>query len=92
MTRERWSVLLALYALAALAVVFLGTSVPACFGDAAGQMSADCVARWEAGRSLIERFVEALGWPAAAALTFFGLTAATLIVDLGRRRRMPDGE
>jgi hypothetical protein len=90
MTRRTWAKLLALYALAALVVPFLGTSVPSCFGrpgPGGGQMSPACIAAWEAGRSLFpDRFVEAVGAPASAVLTFLALVAVTLAVDLARRR------
>jgi hypothetical protein len=78
--------LLALYALAALAVMFLGPQVPPCFGDAQGQVSEGCLAQWQAERSLFpDRLVDVVGAPLAAGLTFLGLTCATLLVDFARR-------
>ena len=87
MKRTTWAVLLALFAIVAIAVLFLGTAVPPCFGNAQGVVSPDCIASWEAGRWLPSRLIEDFGAPSAAALTFVALTCGTLIVDLVRRRR-----
>jgi hypothetical protein len=88
MTRTTWAVLLAIDAIAGLGVLFLGTSIPPCFGDASGHISAECLATWEAGRSLFpDRYAAALGGPIpAAAVTFLTLTGVTIVIDLARRR------
>ena len=88
MSRRTWAWVLALYLLAALIVPFLGTSVPSCFGSPSpdgGQVSQTCLAAWEAGKSLPERFVDAVGVPASAVLTFVALLGLTLAVDMARR-------
>lgn len=91
MTRRTWAGLLALFALIGLAVPFLGTSVPSCFAPAGGQVSAECLANWEAGRSAAERFVEAVGVPGSTLLTFVVLVGITLLVDRTLRRRSRPG-
>ena len=87
MKRSTWVVLLTLYAVAAIGVLFLGTAVPPCFGNAQGQVSPECVAAWEAGRWLPSRLIDDVGAPLAAVLTFVVLTCVTLVVDLVRKRR-----
>jgi hypothetical protein len=89
MTRATWAVLLGTYAIIGLVVLFVGGTIPSCFGDASGHMSAECVARWEAGRSLFpDRYAAALGGPIpAAVVTFLTLLGGTLVIDLVRRRR-----
>jgi hypothetical protein len=49
-------------------------------------VSQACLAEWEAGKSLPERFVDAVGVPASAVLTFVALVGLTLAVDVARRR------
>jgi hypothetical protein len=89
MTRTTWAILLGIYAIIGLVVLFVGGTIPFCFGDAPGHMSAECVAKWEAGRSLFpDRYAAALGGPIpAAAVTFLTLLGGTLVIDLVRRRR-----
>src|SRR4051794_14737492 len=89
MTRTTWALLLLTYAIIGLVVLFVGGTIPSCSGDASGHMSAECVARWEAGRSLFpDRYAAALGGPIpAAAATFLALLGGTLATDLVRRRR-----
>lgn len=99
MTRTTWAVLLALYALAALVVPVVGFSLPPCLGNAEGHLSAGCMAQWEASMPLLpQRFVEVLGVPQAAVVTFLALAGTTVVVDAVRRVRkpgrmtLPDGE
>ena len=93
MTRTTWALLVSLYGLAGIAVLFLGVSIPPCFGDATGHMSAECVARWEAGRNIAERVLDTVGGPAAAATVFLGLTGLTVFIDLAWRvLRRPPGD
>jgi hypothetical protein len=88
MRRKTWALLLALFALAALAVPFLGYSVPFCTGGFQGQVSAECVARWEGAMPVFpQRFVHLLGVPMAAMVSFLALTGITLVFDLARRSR-----
>ena len=88
MNRTTWAVLLSLYGLVALAVPFLGYSLPPCFGNAEGQISAECMARWEAAMPLFpERLVYVLGVPTSALVTFLTLTGMTLVIDVSRRSR-----
>jgi dolichol kinase len=87
MTRKTWALLVAIYGVAAIAVLLLGAALPPCFGNAQGQVSPECIANWEAGRWLPSRLIDNFGAPLGAALTFAALTCGTLVVDLVRRRR-----
>jgi hypothetical protein len=87
MMRKTWALLVAIYGVAAIAVLFLGTAVPPCFGNAQGQVSPERIANWEAGRWLSSRLVDDFGAPLGASLTFAALTCGTLVVDLVRRWR-----
>jgi hypothetical protein len=89
MSRTQLLLVLGAEVVAALLVPVFGYSVPPCVGNAAGQVSADCVAGWEATMPLVpNRFVEVLGVPASVAVTFLVLAGVTLlIVGLRRRRR-----
>jgi hypothetical protein len=85
MSRTRWAALFALYAVASLVVmVFLGPQIPNCFGSVpTGQMSPECVAAWQASRSVLDRL---LGTPLGAVVMFVALTAGTwLAVRLAGR-------
>lgn len=83
-----WAKLLALYVLVAVAVPFVGYSLPPCFGNAEGVISPACMIPWEAAMPLFpERFVYVLGAPMSGVVTFLALTGATLVVDLARRFR-----
>lgn len=92
MTGRSWAILLATHLILSAAVLFLGGTLPPCLGDATGQVSAGCLATWEAGRLLFpDRFTEALGGPVpASAVTFLTLTGVTMLIDVAyrwRRRR-----
>jgi hypothetical protein len=92
MNRKTWALLLALFALVALAVPFVGYSLPPCLGNAEGQVSAECIARWEDAMPLFpQRFVERLGVPLSAVVSFLALTGTTLVVDAARRSRRRPG-
>ena len=91
-SRRKWAILLALYALVALAVPFVGYSLPPCFGDLEGHISAECMARWEAAMPMFpQRFVYVLGVPMSTTVTFLALTGMTLVVDVAWRFRRGDG-
>jgi hypothetical protein len=93
MSRTTWAILLALYGLVALAIPLVGYSLPRCFGNAEGYVSADCMARWEAAMPLFpERFVYLLGVPMSAVTSFLALTGITLLVDVARRFRRGTNE
>ena len=88
MSRKTWALLLALFALAALAVPFFGYSLPFCTGGFDGQVSAECVARWEAAMPVFpQRFVHLLGVPVSAVVSFLILTGIALLFDVARRTR-----
>jgi hypothetical protein len=88
MTRRTWILLLALYTAVAAAVPLVGYSLPPCFGNAQGQVSAECLAQWEAALPLFpHRLVAVLGVPVSALVTFYTLAGLTLIVDVVRRIR-----
>ena len=88
MSRKTWALLLALFALVALAVPFLGYSLPYCTGGLGGQVSAECVARWEAEMPLFpQRYVYLLGVPMSAVVSFVALTGIALVFDVARRSR-----
>lgn len=89
MSRTKSVLLLGADVVAALLVPFFGYSLPPCLGNAAGQVSADCVAGWEATMPLVpNRFVEVLGVPASVGVTFLLLAGVNvLIVALRQPRR-----
>ena len=77
--------LIALYAVIAIVgVVFLGSSVPQCFGDSTGHMSQACVDRWLANRPLFEAFIST-PWPAVG--FFFVASGLTILWSRRRSRR-----
>lgn len=82
--------LLGLCALVAVAVPLVGYSVPSCFAPAGGQVSAECISRWEAGMSPFpDRFVYVLGAPMSAIVTFLVLAGGALVFMTLRRTRRP---
>ena len=88
MSCKTWALLFALFALAALAVPFLGYSLPFCTGGFDGHVSAECMARWEAEMPAFpQRFVYLLGVPMSAVASFLALTGIALVVDVTRRSR-----
>lgn len=88
MSRTTWAILLALYALVALAIPLVGYSLPPCFGNAEGHVSAECMGRWEAAMPVFpQRFVYVLGVPMSAVVSFLSLTGMTLVIDVARRFR-----
>jgi hypothetical protein len=88
MSRTKWAVLLALFALAALAVPFLGYSRPFCTGGVDLEVSKVCMAEWEALMPAFpQRFVYLLGVPMSAVVIFLVLTGIALVVDMARRSR-----
>jgi hypothetical protein len=79
--------LFGLFGVVAVAVAFAGYSIPPCFGDSTGHISAECMARWESTMpSFPNGFVSALGVPLSAAVTFLVLTAGALLAWFVRRR------
>ena len=93
MSRTTWVILLALYALVALAVPLVGYSLPPCLGNSEGHISADCLAHWEAAMPVFpQRFVYLLGVPMSAVVTFLALAGGTLVYGWARRRRRRSGE
>ena len=89
MTRRTWVVLLAVYIVVAVAVPFVGFSVPFCSGGISGHVSAECLAKWEAGQALFpDRLVALLGPIPAAVVTFLTLTGVSLVIHMVRRRRL----
>jgi hypothetical protein len=83
----KWVLLLGLFGCVALAVAFVGYSIPPCFGDSTGHASAECMARWESTMPIFpDGFVHALGVPLSAAVTFLVLTGGALLVTYVRRR------
>lgn len=88
MSRTTWAILLAIYGVVALAIPFVGYSLPFCSGGIAGRMSAECVAQWEAALPLFpQRFVYLLGVPMSGVVSLLALIGVTLIFDLARRYR-----
>jgi len=88
MSWTRWAILLALYGLVALAIPLVGYSLPPCFGNAEGHISAGCVAHWEAAMPVFpQRFVYQLGVAMSAVISLLGLTGITVVLDLARRSR-----
>jgi len=90
MTKRRWPLLLLIYGLISLAVgvlaLFVGASVAPCLGLGP---NTDCIAQWEAHRNIVDQLQSAFGpWPFVW-VTFFGLIAVTLFIDVVRRRRAP---
>ena len=78
--------LVGLFGVVAIAVPFVGYSMPFCSGGVDGQMSAECVARWEAAMPPFpQRFVAVLGVPMSAVVSFLALTAIAVAIDLARR-------
>jgi hypothetical protein len=64
----------------------MGYSLPPCLGNADGQVSADCIARWEAAMPVFpDRFVYLLGVPMSAVVTLIALIGITLVFDVARR-------
>ena len=86
MSRTTWAILLVLYAAVAVAIPFVGYSLPPCFGNAEGQVSPECVTQWQTAMPLFpDRFVYTLGVPMSGLVSFLALTGITLAVDLARR-------
>jgi len=86
MRPRTWVLLLAIFGVAAIAVPFLGYSLPFCTGGIDGQVGAECMAEWEAAMPVFpQRFVYVLGRPMSAAVTFLALTAIAIAVYLARR-------
>jgi hypothetical protein len=89
MSRTSWAPLLILFGLISLAIPFVGYSLPPCFGRVPdGQISAECMAQWQAAMPLFpQRFVYVFGAPMSAVVSFLALTGIALVVDLTRRSR-----
>lgn len=88
MSRTTWAILLVFYAVVAVAIPFVGYSLPPCFGNAEGHISPECMAGWQAAMPLFpQRFVYVLGVPMSAVVTFAALTGMTLAIDAARRSR-----
>lgn len=86
----RVALLIALYAvLAAIAVVFLGVSVPFCSGGIDGRMSQECIDHWLANQSLVERF---FGTPWPAVVAFVIASAVTIWWSRRHSRRRSRGQ
>lgn len=82
----KWVLLLGLFGIVALAVAFVGYSIPPCFGDSTGNISAECMTRWESTMPAFPNgFVHALGVPLSAAVTFLVLAAGAAIVRFVQR-------
>jgi formate hydrogenlyase subunit 4 len=87
MTRTKWVSALTLYVLVSvLAAIFLKAQVAPCFGVVpTGQMSAECLAAWQAQRPWWDTMFDT---PLGAVALFFALTAGTWVaVGLARRLR-----
>lgn len=86
MTRTRWFALLALYGGAAIAsMLVLGGQIPPCFGTVpTGQVTPECYAAWQAGRSWVDRLFDT---PLGGVAVFLVLAAGTWVVTLVARRR-----
>jgi len=89
MSRTTWAALIIAFGIIALAIPFVGFSLPPCFGRVPdGQVSAECMAQWEAAMPLFpQRFVYVMGVPGSAAVSFLGLIGIALAVAVTRRSR-----
>ena len=67
---------------------FVGPTVAPCLGITP-ETRVVCVARWEAGRGLLDRVVEAYGPWAISLATFVPLVVIAVAADFIRSRRAP---
>ena len=85
MSRARLGVLISFYTVvAALGAVFMGTSIPPCFGSVpGGRMSQACIDHWLASRSPVE-WLFSSPWTAVG---FFVVASGLTILWFRRQRR-----